>query len=307
MTQFFTESKTIEVSRITTDGWWLENTKEHVSKGTALGDDYTQNIYTPSGDGKIARYDRESDSWSDEIDDMTWKEYFNEYGVRFVIGEPDGVYPDSAILEEPPAFNSESETVIYREDKWAVYPIKLGESYYNEHGHEYKVSDFNFDLPDGFTWETPPKADEGYAVQFTDGKWEILPDYREKIAYPKDRDGGEAYLVKELGDLPDTHTLLEPADFDSWVDDAWSYDIERHRPVKASQEKQWRDSALAQVLDRIDQYEKDQKYPVELRTSPIQTEEEYLSLLQARKLLCDYPTSENYPFGDRPAVALDIT
>lgn len=67
MTLFFAQSQTVHVSRITSDGWWIENTTEHVSKGTALGNDFTQTLYTPSRDGMIARYDRATGTWSDEL------------------------------------------------------------------------------------------------------------------------------------------------------------------------------------------------------------------------------------------------
>ena len=124
MTKFFKKSQIVDVSRITPDGWWVENTKEHVAKGTALGSDFTEHIYTPSKDGMIARYEREADSWSDEIEDMTWREYWGENGQPFVIGEPDGDYPEWAIKQEPPEFNPETETVHYSKDTgWKVYPI----------------------------------------------------------------------------------------------------------------------------------------------------------------------------------------
>ncbi|WP_241669726.1 hypothetical protein [Vibrio furnissii] len=123
------------------------------------------------------------------------------------------------------------------------------------------------------------------------------------MAYATDRDNGEDYRIEELGELPATHTLTEPEFYDSWSDGQWHYDIERHRPFKATEEKQWRDGELTKVLDRIDQYEKDQSYPAELRTSPIKTEADYLKLLQDRKTLSDYPESDGFPFGQRPVLS----
>ncbi|PNH88146.1 hypothetical protein [Vibrio diazotrophicus] len=304
MTVFFDESKTVDVSRISQDGWWIENTTEHVAKGTALGDDFTQNIYTPSADGLIARYDRETDTWSDEIEDMSSKKFYSIYGQPFVIGVPDGDFPEGAITEAPPEYDREKQTVLYKDDEWKVYPIRIGELYFNEYGQEYIVSDYNFDLPDGYTFTPPPKIiSANHAVKWIENSWEELPDYRGQFAFAKDRADGENYHIKELGDIPETHTLIEPKLFESWVNDGWHYDVDRHRPVKAIEEKSWRDAELVKVLDRIDQYEKDQSYPVELRTSPIQNEDDYMKLLQDRKTLSDYPETENFPFGTRPTLS----
>ncbi|MCJ8348311.1 hypothetical protein [Moritella sp.] len=67
-------------------------------------------------------------------------------------------------------------------------------------------------------------------------------------------------------------------------------------------EIQWRDTELSKILNRVDQYEKDQNYPVELRTSPF-TAEQFNQLLQDRKLLCDYPSVDNFPFVERPKLS----
>jgi len=301
---FFSETKNVKVSRITTEGWWLENTTEHVVKGTALGKDFTINIYTPSKEGMIARYDRNTNTWSNEIKDRTFDEYFNQHGQKFVIGEPDGDYPDEAITTEPPEYVQETQTVLYKDEQWKVYDILIGQPFYDEYGNKFLVSDYNFELSENHTFDEPPKPrSDKYAVKLIDGKWQQFLDYRGRIAYAKDRNTSENYQVDELGELPDTHTLTEPEPFDSWVDGSWQYDIERHRPFKEIEEKQWRNGELTKVLDRIDQYEKDQSYPVELRTSPIETEEDYMKLLQDRKVLSDYPETSNFPFGERPVIS----
>ncbi|AYV22357.1 hypothetical protein [Vibrio mediterranei] len=72
---------------------------------------------------------------------------------------------------------------------------------------------------------------------------------------------------------------------------------------KQIEERLWRDSVLDKVLSRIDQYEKDQNYPEELRTSPIKSHDDFVLLLNDRKLLSDYPDTENFPFGDRPTLS----
>lgn len=68
------------------------------------------------------------------------------------------------------------------------------------------------------------------------------------------------------------------------------------------EETQWRDAELSKALNRIDQYEKDQGYAVELRTSPF-TAQQYNLLLQDRKLLSDYPSVDNFPFVERPVLS----
>ena len=304
MKTFFSTSQTVEVSRITKEGWWIENTSELVTKGTALGDDFTQNIYTPSIEGMIARYDRELGTWSDEIEDMTMKKYFDKDGQQFFIREPDGSYPEDAIVEAPPKYNKETHTVLYKDGGWKVFDILIGQSFFDEYGNEFLVSDYNFELPEKHTFTKPPELClDNRAVKLVDGQWQQLLDYRGKMAYAKDRDNGTDYQIEELGELPETHTLSAPDPFDSWIDEGWKYDIERHRPFKVGEEKQWRDSELTKVLDRIDQYEKDQNYPVELRTSPIQANEDYMRLLQDRKNLSVYPESSYFPFGERPLLS----
>ncbi len=305
---FFDKSQHVQVSQITTDGWWLKNTNEHVSKGTALGDEFTINIYTPSATGMIARYDRETDTWSDEIKDMTFQSYWDESGYQYVIGEPDGDYPDWAIEEKPPEHDSDTQTVLFSKDNgWKVYEILIGEPYFDKWGNEFLVSDFNFELPKEHTFTRPPKPQDGYGIKLVNGLWVELVDYREEIAYAKDRDREEIndYQIDTLGDIPETHTLLKPGTFDSWSDKAntWQYDIERHRPFKASEETDWRTTELTNVINRIDQYEKDRNYPIELRTSPIKTEEQFLLLLQDRKLLSDYPETDGFPFCERPTLS----
>lgn len=84
------------------------------------------------------------------------------------------------------------------------------------------------------------------------------------------------------------------------------YFVEIALPTKQEQvaiEKSWRDGELDKVLNRIDQYEKDQNYPVELRTSPIKSTEDFLLLLNDRKVLSDYPETQGFPFGSRPTLS----
>ncbi|WP_172562570.1 hypothetical protein [Vibrio furnissii] len=305
MSEFFTKSQTVAVSQMTPAGWWLRNTQEHVAKGTALGDDFTQDIYTPSEAGKTACYDRKLRAWSQEIDDMTFKPYFDKHGREYAIGVPDGDYPEWAIKDAPPVYNRETQTVLHSDDGWQVFDMKLGEPYYDEFGFESLITVYNFTLPVNHTWEAPPEAPKGFAPKLVKGTWQTLRDLRGEMAYAKDRDHGENYIVAELGELPETHTEKPYGDFDSW-DDAendWVYDIERHRPVMAQAERAWRNDQLSAVLNRIDQYQSEQTYPETLRTSPIKSEQAFLLLLQDRKALSDYPSCEGFPFGERPQLS----
>ena len=305
--KFFKQSQYVEVSRITPDGWWLENCSEHVTAGTALGEEFTENRFIPSLEGRTARYNREADEWSNEIEDMTFKSFFDNQGREYVIGSPDGEYPEGAILEAPPEFNPETHTVLHnKESGWKVYEILLGKPYYDDTGFELIVSDYNFELPENHTWTPPPESREGYAFKLIEGDWREMPDHRGRIAYAKDRDDDDAlvdYEVEELGFLPNTHTLEVPDMYDSWTGEQFEYDKERHRPVKASEETSWRNALLTEVVNRIDQYEKDQHYPTELRTSPINDHNDFLKLLKDRKLLSDYPDTEEFPFSSRPTLS----
>jgi hypothetical protein len=303
MTQFFEQSQIVSVSRISANGWWIENTTEHVTKGCALGRDFTTHVYQPSAVGLIARYDRETNQWSNEIDNMTLKIYFNKHGQAFTLTEPDSAYPEWAILDAPPEYDASLSTVLYDNGAWAINEVLLGKSYFDANANELKVSDYNFTLPDNHTFEAPPTlTDESCALTLIDGEWTQLLDNRGKMAYAKDRDNSENYLITELGELPKTHTLTEPEPYDSWIDEQWQYDIERHRPIKVAEERVWRNTVLDSVLNRIDQYEKDQSYPEALRTSTL-TEAQLLLLLQDRKWLCDYPEQTDFPFSARPKLS----
>lgn len=71
------------------------------------------------------------------------------------------------------------------------------------------------------------------------------------------------------------------------------------RSAQSKIETGWRNSKLSRVLDLVDQYERDQVIAQELRTSKINSGE-YAELLSDRKVLCDYPEVDGYPFVERP-------
>ncbi|EDL52610.1 hypothetical protein VSAK1_13726 [Vibrio mediterranei AK1] len=179
--------------------------------------------------------------------------------------------------------------------------INVGVSYWDSDCNEFYSNDQDFVLPEHHTFNEPPFSRTGFKRVLIDDKWHQVPTVK---AYAKDR-GQLDYWTHELDIIPSTHTLKEPSEYESWnveLDD-WEYNPELHRPDKEQQEIAWRDIELTNVINRIEQYEGDQSYPVELRTSPIKSEDEFMQLLQDRKLLSDYPETPDFPFGDRPTLS----
>ena len=308
MAEFFKKSQSVDVSQLTVDGWWLGNCIEHVVKGTALGADFTQVIYTPSTDGMIARFDRETEQWSDEIEDMTWKPFFDAYGRELVIGEPDGDYPEWAIKETPPEYDKETQTVLYRNNAWEIFNIELGKPYWDSEANELIISDYNFTLPDNHSFIEPPKADKGFAVRLVNGEWKQLEDHREQIAFAKDPDDEKGdYQVETLGPIPETHTLLPRAQYDSWNEalGLWEYDKALYLPTWINQESQWQQSELLKTSTAIEHYKSDVAIPdiySELRVTQY-TGDNYYSLLGDRKLLVEYLQQRDFPDCGRPILS----
>lgn len=161
----------------------------------------------------------------------------------------------------------------------------------------------NTGLPALSTNVEPPALNDVETAVFDGQQWQVKTDLRGRIAYAKNGVRSENYRITNFDDIPTTHTLNEPREFERWVDNDWQYDIELARPLKSGTERTWRDEKLSQVLSRIDQYEKDKNYPEALRTSPIKTETDFLKLLNDRKALSDYPDTANFPFGERPTLS----
>jgi hypothetical protein len=66
--------------------------------------------------------------------------------------------------------------------------------------------------------------------------WEIVPDYRGQTAYSTET--GQPETVTEMGELPDTLTLLAPqTPFDIWGGTQWVTDKEAERAAKIEQVK----------------------------------------------------------------------
>ena len=72
----------------------------------------------------------------------------------------------------------------------------------------------------------PPQATEDHAVIFTDGKWRLIEDNRQKIVF--DTVTGQPVTIYKLGQLPENLTPLAPlTPFDKWDGSAWCVDNDK--------------------------------------------------------------------------------
>ncbi|HBV77647.1 MULTISPECIES: hypothetical protein [Vibrio] len=214
------KSITLSVSKIHPEGWWLGNTQEHVAKGTALGVDYTENIYIPSSNEMIGKYDWETNTWS-EIKNKALDEFWTPNGQQCVIGTPNGDYPEWAVLEAPPEYDTQKQTVLYQDEKWSIYDIEIGKPYWDNEGNELIISDYNFTLPENHTYIKPPKSKDGFAIRLVDDEWQAIEDFRDRIIYDC-ADATRSEVVQELGKIKAGFTLEEPkTQYDEWVNQKW--------------------------------------------------------------------------------------
>ena len=73
------------------------------------------------------------------------------------------------------------------------------------------------------TSEQPLQAAENQASIYKEGRWQLVDDYRGKTVYSK---ASQTELdIKELGAVPDTHTLLKPDEFDIWTGSQWETNL----------------------------------------------------------------------------------
>jgi hypothetical protein len=84
---------------------------------------------------------------------------------------------------------------------------------------------------------TLPDGDNLAIRRTEDGSsWEIVPDYRGQTVYSTET--GQPETVSEMGELPDTLTLLAPqTPFDAWDGTQWVTDKEAEREAKIEQVK----------------------------------------------------------------------
>lgn len=239
---FQTQDVTLEVSRIDANGFWLGNSQEHVSKGTALGAEFTENVYTPTEEGLIGKYDAESDTWT-EIQNRALDEYWNDSGAAFVIGSPDGEFPEWAIQKAPPEYDADTQTVLYKDGVWYVYEIQLGRKYWNSEGVELIVSEYNFELPADHTWTEPPVAEDGFVMRLVDDEWVPIADHRGQTIYNTDTQ--ESKQVETVGDIEEGWTIEAPLSCSVWDGSQWTQMLALMVEDKLTAVNIWRDEQEA--------------------------------------------------------------
>ncbi|OWO81620.1 phage tail protein [Photorhabdus luminescens] len=99
-----------------------------------------------------------------------------------------------------------------------------------------------------------PKLPDSHDVavcRSIDGKcWEILPDYRGKIAY--DTLTREPTEITEIGELPDTLTFKQPpTDFDKWDGKDWVVDKDLLKSHQINEAKQKQAALLQQANETL--------------------------------------------------------
>ncbi|WP_188009257.1 DUF4376 domain-containing protein [Grimontia hollisae] len=233
-------SVVVDVSHLSPDGWWLGNETQHVAKGTALGSDYTETLYIPSADGLTARFDRNSQTWSEEIEDRTATPYYSIEGREYHLATPDSSVHAGMVITPPPNYDPSTQTVLYDKDQWQIFDIKIGQAYWDQFGREYIVSDYYFELPDECTWEHPPATRENYAVRLVQGKWEEVEDHRGKEIFNK-AECLQVELVEGLGPIKDGWTLTAPpTPFHEYINGTWQPSTDRVKKAKREEINAWR-------------------------------------------------------------------
>lgn len=140
-------------------------------------------------------------------------------------------------------------------------------------------------------------------LQLRDGQWQPLKNYVGRMAYSVDRNESKNFVIDFYGELPVSHSLIEPKIFDSWVDGKWQHDAERERKHIIKVESDWQKATLAVVERALVSAESDMKVPKEFDSLRVYTEGEYHSLLIDRKNLFDYLKNPDFPNCDRPEIS----
>ncbi|GAB7196875.1 tail fiber assembly protein [Dickeya oryzae] len=100
--------------------------------------------------------------------------------------------------------------------------------------------------------DTPPDEQAGHTtVRSQDGlTWESMVNYRGQTAY--DKQTRQSTQISQLGDLPDTLTLLPPTtDYDVWQGDNWVTDEKAKQAAQLTAAQQQQASYLAQAEKRL--------------------------------------------------------
>ncbi|NHB94437.1 hypothetical protein C5469_20770 [Photorhabdus cinerea] len=98
--------------------------------------------------------------------------------------------------------------------------------------------------------ELPKSHDEAVCRSEDKSRWEILPDYRGKIAY--DTLTRERAEITEIGELPDTLTFKKPpTDFDKWDGKEWVVDKDLLKSHQINEAKQQQATLLQQANETL--------------------------------------------------------
>ncbi len=147
-----------------------------------------------------------------------------------------------SVMTEQKNFLEQHEAAVLGEDGLAIQPGWIKVYHTNQITREFTNADIEYvmlgvslsahsylDAPDF------PDSDDLAVCRSEDGKrWEIVPDYRGKIAY--DTLTRTQQEITELGELPETQTFKQPTtDFDKWDGTQWVTD---NAALKADQIEQ---------------------------------------------------------------------
>ncbi|WP_254920946.1 tail fiber assembly protein, partial [Photorhabdus luminescens] len=98
--------------------------------------------------------------------------------------------------------------------------------------------------------ELPSSDDKALRRSEDRSRWEIVPDYRGKIAY--DKQTREPIKITEIGELPDTLTFKQPpTDFDKWDGEEWVVDKDLLKSHQINEAKQKQAALLQHANETI--------------------------------------------------------
>lgn len=124
MNQIQEKSITLAVSKFNALGWWQGNKNEYVSAGTALGNEFTTVIYTPSAENKIGQFNPETQTWSERINNVLTP-FWDKHGLAFSVDAPDTDFPDWAIFDAPPEHDTQTSYVLHDGKAWHVHSFDI--------------------------------------------------------------------------------------------------------------------------------------------------------------------------------------
>ncbi|AXG43492.1 tail fiber assembly protein [Photorhabdus laumondii subsp. laumondii] len=155
-------------------------------------------------------------------------------------------------------YSLEHETAILGKDGLAIQAGWIKVYHSNQITREFTNSDIEYvmlgvSLSAGAYPDAPelPKSHDEAVCRSVDSKcWEILPDYRGKIAY--DTLTRAAIEITEIGELPDTLTFKKPpTDFDKWDGKEWVVDKDLLKSHQINEAKQQQAALLQQANETI--------------------------------------------------------